>query len=407
MYNMKGKYSVLFPSMLLLLLSLKYSDAQDLTPYELGGQLNVVHVAVPFLTVAPDSRAGAMGDAGIATLPDVYSMHWNPAKFAFIENDFGAAFSYTPWLRNLIDDINLAYLSGYMRIDNYQVVSGSLTYFSLGEIIFTNMAGEPDGQHTPNEFALDAAYARLFSDNFSGGLAFRYIRSDLTGGAYVQGMASKAAQSFAADVSIYYHNDLNVSDFPGQLALGMNISNIGNKITYSDNQNAQFIPINMGLGSSLMIDIDPYNSLAVAVDLNKLLVPTPPVYYQDMEDDDGNPVIRAGLNPDVSVPMGMLQSFYDAPGGFREELREIFYSVGMEYWYLNQFAIRGGYYHEHETKGNRKYFTTGIGLKLNVFALDIAYLVPVYRTNPLANTLRFSLAFDFEALRRSSPDEAL
>ena len=379
--------------------------AQEIAPYELGGQINVVHVAVPFLTVAPDSRSGAMGDAGIAIRPDVYSMHWNPAKYAFIDDDFGAAFSYTPWLRNLIDDINLAYLSGYKRIDNYQVLAASLTYFSLGEIIFTNMAGEPDGQHNPNEFAIDAAYSRLFSDNFSGGLAFRYIRSDLTGGAYVQGMASKAAWAFAADVSAYYRNDITVSDLPGELAFGLNISNIGNKITYSDDQNAQFIPINMGIGSSLRLDIDPYNSLALALDLNKLLVPTPPVYYQDRTDEDGNPVIRAGRDPNVSVPIGMLQSFYDAPGGFREELREIFYSVGMEYWYLNQFAIRGGYYHEHETKGNRKYFTTGIGLKLNVFTLDVAYLIPVYRTNPLANTLRFSLAFDFEGLRRSTPDE--
>ncbi len=379
--------------------------AQEIAPYELGGQINVVHVAVPFLTVAPDSRAGAMGDAGIAIRPDVYSMHWNPAKYAFIDNDFGAAFSYTPWLRNLIDDINLAYLSGYKRIDNYQVLAASLTYFSLGEIIFTNMAGEPDGHHNPNEFAIDVAYSRLFSDNFSGGLAFRYIRSDLTGGAYVQGMASRAAWAFAADVSAYYRNDISVSGRAGEIALGMNISNIGNKITYSDDQNAQFIPINLGIGSSLSLDLDPYNSIAVAVDFNKLLVPTPPVYYQDRTDDDGNPVIRAGMDPNVSVPMGMLQSFYDAPGGLREELREIFYSVGLEYWYLNQFAIRGGYYHEHETKGNRKYFTTGIGLKLNVFTLDVAYLVPVYRTNPLANTLRFSLAFDFDALRRTTPEE--
>lgn len=377
--------------------------AQDITPYELGGQLNVVHVAVPFLTVAPDSRAAAMGDAGIATRPDIYSMHWNPAKFAFIENDFGAAFSYTPWLRNIIDDINLAYLSGYKRIDNYQVLAASLTYFSLGEIIFTNMAGDYDGQHTPNEFAIDVGYSRLFSPNFSGGLAFRYIRSDLTGGQFVQGVASKAAQAFAADVSIFYNNDIRISNLPGNLAVGMNISNIGNKITYSDDQNAQFIPINLGIGGSLRLDIDPYNSLSLALDLNKLLVPTPPVYELDMEDDEGNPVIRAGRNPNVSVPMGMLQSFYDAPGGFREELREIFYSFGMEYWYLNQFAIRGGYYHEHETKGNRKYFTTGIGLKLNVFTLDIAYLIPVYRTNPLANTLRFSLAFDFDAIRRVLP----
>ncbi len=396
--------SLVFISMLMAQLLLHPLAAQELgTPYELGGQLNVVHVAVPFLTVAPDSRAGAMGDAGIAVSPDVYSMHWNPAKYAFIENDFGAAFSYTPWLRNIIDDINLAHITGYMRIDNQQVLAASLTYFSLGEIIFTNMAGEFDGQHSPNEFAVDAAYSRLFSDNFSGGIAFRYIRSDLTGGQYVQGMASKAAQAFAADVSAYYHNNISISELPSRLALGMNISNIGNKITYSDEQNAQFIPINLGIGSSLKMDLDSYNSLTLALDLNKLLVPTPPIYR---DDEDGNSVIHAGLDPNVSVPAGMLQSFYDAPGGFREELREIFYSAGVEYWYLDQFAIRGGYYHEHETKGNRKYFTTGIGLKLNVFALDVAYLIPVYRTNPLANTLRFSLAFDFEALRRSRPDEA-
>jgi hypothetical protein len=368
---------------------------QEIDPYELGGQLNVVHVAVPFLTIAPDSRSGAMGDAGIATRPDAYSMHWNPAKYAFIENDLGAAFSYTPWLRNLIDDINLAHLTGYKRLDNYQVIAASLTYFSLGEIIFSNIYGEYDGQYTPNEFALDAAYSRLFSDNFSMGLAFRYIRSDLTGGAYIQGVASKAAQAFAADVAMYYQNDIRVGDNPSHLALGMNISNIGNKVTYSDNQNAQFIPINLGIGSSLRMELDPYNSLMFALDFNKLLVPTPPVYEQDLVDESGNPVIRAGMPNDVSVARGMLQSFYDAPGGFREELREIFYSAGMEYWYLNQFAIRGGYYHEHQTKGNRKYFTTGIGVKLNVFALDVAYLVPVHSTNPLANTIRFSLAFNF------------
>jgi hypothetical protein len=400
---MNRRLLILYLSILVYQTTLQHLSAQGLdTPYELGGQLNVVHVAVPFLTVAPDSRGGAMGDAGIATRPDVYSMHWNPAKFAFIENDFGAAFSYTPWLRNIIDDINLAYLAGYKRIDNTQVLSASLTYFSLGEIIFTNMAGDYDGQHTPNEFAVDAAYARLLSENLSGALAFRYIRSDLTSGAFIQGVASKAAWALAADVSVYHQNSVRVFDLPGQLALGMNISNIGNKISYSDSQNEQFLPINMGIGSSLRLDLDSYNSIALALDLNKLLVPTPPVYYQDMEDEDGNPVIRAGRDPNVSVPVGMLQSFYDAPGGFREEMREIFYSVGLEYWYMNQFAIRGGYYHEHETKGNRKFFTTGIGLNLNVFTLDIAYLIPVYYTNPLANTLRFSVAFNFEALRRGS-----
>ncbi len=361
---------------------------------ELSGQLNVIHVAVPFLTIAPDSRAGAMGEAGIATKPDVYSMHWNPAKYAFAEENFSAALTYTPWLRNLIDNIDLATLSAYMRIDENQTISGSLTYFSLGEIVFTNISGEPEGQHNPNEFSIDVGYSRKLSENLSGGLAFRYIRSDLTGGAYVGGTVSQPAQAFAADISIYSQNDIEISGNEAELAWGANISNIGNKVTYSDDQNTQFIPINLGLGSALTLNIDEQNSISFAMDVNKLLVPTPPVYYPDSVDVDGNRVIEQGKDPNVSVARGMLQSFYDAPGGFREELREITLSMGTEYWYAEQFAIRAGYFYEHETKGNRKFFTTGLGLRLNAFSIDFSYLIPVYRTNPLANTLRFSLSID-------------
>ncbi len=378
------------------LLSTGTTSFSQISTGELSGQLNVIHVAVPFLTIAPDSRAGAMGEAGLATSPDVFSMHWNPSKYAFIDDDFGAAVSYTPWLRNLIDNIDLGYLSAYHRIDDTQVISASLLYFSMGEIIFTNLSGEPEGTHNPNEFAVDIGYSRKLSERFAGGLAFRYIRSDLTGGAYVAGILSQPAQAFSADVSVYYLNDINISDNDAELALGMNISNIGNKVTYSDEQNTQFIPINMGLGSSLTYNIDEQNTLSLALDLNKLLVPTPPLYYSDSTDVDGNRVIREGYNPNVSVPRGMLQSFYDAPGGLKEELREITWSFGMEYWYMQQFAIRAGYFYEHETKGNRKFFSAGLGLRLNMFTLDFSYLIPVYRANPLANTLRFSLSFNFQ-----------
>ena len=391
-----------------LLYTVSYAQ---ITTGEITGELNVIKSVVPFLKIAPDSRAGALGDAGVATSPDVNSMHWNPAKFAFIENDMGLAISYTPWLRKLIGDINLAYLTGYKRIDRNQVISGSLLYFSLGNIIFTDIVGNNMGQFNPNEFAIDAAYSRIFSNHFSAGLAFRYIYSNLTGGTYVGGVQSKAGQTLAADVSTYYVNDIELFQKDGKLAFGLNISNIGPKLSYTENQNKEFIPINFRLGGALTIDLDEYNSLTFITDLNKLLVPTPPVYYPDSVDTDGNQVIQYGKDPDVPVAIGIFHSFYDAPGVsdgngnmsvFKEEFREITYSIGIEYLYNEQFAIRGGYFHEHETKGNRKFFTLGVGLKYNVFGLDFAYLIPVYQNNPLANTLRFSLAFDFDGLRKAN-----
>jgi hypothetical protein len=365
------------------------SFSQDVN--ELTGAEKTIEYAVPFLTIAPDSRAGAMGDVGVALSPDVNSMHWNPAKYAFIENNMGAAISYTPWLRKLVNDINLAYLSAYKRIDDKQVVSASLIYFSLGEIIFTNDFGDYNGQHTPNEFALDVAYSRKFSENFSGGVAFRYIRSDITGGAYIGGAESKAGNAVAADVSVYYrNNDINISDKEATLSYGLNISNIGSQISYSGTEK-DFLPTNLRIGSALKMKLDNYNSLTVTVDINKFLVPTTPIYDKDslgnlMYDEFGDPIILAGKNSEVSVPQGMLQSFYDAPGGYKEELHEIKYSVGFEYLYLNQFAIRAGYFHENQNKGNRKYFTVGAGIKLNVFNIDFSYLVPVKQNNPLANT---------------------
>lgn len=391
--------SSLIVLVLFILTAFRYASAQgDISPSQLAGAENTIRISVPFLTIAPDSRAGAMGDAGVATTPDVNSLRWNPAKYAFIENDMGMAVSYTPWLRNLVDDIYLSHLIGYKRLDKNQVVSGSLLYFSLGNITFRDEFGEYNGQHTPNEFAIDAAYSRMFGENVSGSIAFRYIRSDLTGGGYVNGSESKAGQSVSADVSAYYQKDnLSLEDKTFDLAFGLNIRNIGNKISYTTVEES-FIPTTLKLGAAMNFHIDQYNSLMFTTDLNKLLVPTPPV---DTVNDDGDRVIIAGMDDNVSVPQGMIQSFYDAPGGFEEELNEIRYSFGLEYLYQNTFAIRSGYFHEHQNKGNRKYFTIGIGLKLNVVNLDFAYLIPRYQNHPLANTIRFTLSLDFDELQQS------
>ena len=363
-------------------------------PGQLNGRedVNILQYSVPFLTIAPDSRAGAMGDVGAASTPDINSLHWNPAKYAMIKEDGGLSFSYTPWLRKLVNDINLLYLTSYYRLDDKQVIGGSLLYFSLGEIIFTGLDGYTIGQHTPNEFALAACYSRLLTEKLSMGTAFRFIRSDLTGGGYYNSEQSKAGISYAADFSLYYQTDLEIDDKASELAFGMNISNMGSKISYSEDKSEdEFIPTNLRLGGRLTMELDEYNSISFMADINKVLVPTSPEYSND------STVIIAGKDPDVSVPQGIFQSFYDAPGGFKEELHELMYSIGAEYWYSNQFAIRGGYFHEHATKGNRKYFTLGIGLKLNVMSMDFAYLIPTATGNqsPLSGTMRFTLSFDF------------
>jgi len=364
-----------------------------------SGELNAIQTVVPFLTIAPDSRAGGMGDAGVATSPDVYSMHWNPAKFAFIDGKSGVGLSYSPWLRNLVPDINIAYLSGYKRLDSRQVLSGSLIYSSLGDVPFTDDFGNLERTFKPNEFAIDAGYSRLFAENFSGGIAFRFIYSNLTGGAYSGGVATKPGTSFASDISGYYNDDISIFRKDAVLGFGLNFSNIGSKMSYSDAQTSDFIPMNMRIGSSTKIELDNYNSITATIDLNKLLVPTPPIY-------DSSGEIIDGKDPNVSVPVAIFQSFYDAPGGFKEEMHEIMYSFGLEYWYNKQFAIRGGYFHENETKGNRKYFTTGAGFRLNAFTLDFSYLIPMTQNHPLARTLRFSLSFDFNALRNAGKSKA-
>ena len=368
-----------------------------------GGELNTIQTAVPFLTIAPDSRSGAMGDVGAATTPDVNSMHWNIGKFAFIESTGGFAISYTPWLRNLIPDINLAYLSGYYRIDDKQVVSASMRYFSLGNIVFTDLTGTVTGQYNPNEFAVDAGYSRLFTDHFSGGIAFRFIRSDLTSGQNTaDGQETQPGISFAADLGFYYQNDVTIGGSDAEWALGASITNMGTPVAYTTDAEKTPVPTNLRIGGRFSYNIDEYNTISAHVDLNKLLVPTPPVVEEDTA--SGDLVVIRGKETPGSVVTGMFQSFYDAPGAlksdgsystFSEEMHEIAYNVGLEYWYRSQFAIRAGYFHEHSTKGNRKYATVGIGLKLNVFALDFSYLIPTNGQNsPLANTLRFTLGFN-------------
>ncbi|MDP4267496.1 MAG: type IX secretion system outer membrane channel protein PorV, partial [Bacteroidota bacterium] len=350
------------------------------TVNQLSGQVNTITTAVPFLIIAPDARAGAMGDAGVSSTPDANSMHWNPAKYAFVEKDMGVAISYSPWLRALVPDINLAYLSAYKQINKKQTVAASLLYFSLGDITFTDAIGTNTGQFRPNEFSIDVAYSRKLSDDFSGGVALRYIYSNLTGGAYVGVSASHAGQDASADVSFYYQKKLKAKDIPMKLALGLDLSNIGGKISYTDNTQKDFIPINMRFGPSYTIDLDKYNTISVMVDFNKLLVPTP----------NSHDTLQLN-NSNVSVASGIFNSFSDAPCGFKEELREFNIASGVEYWYDKQFAIRSGFFYEDKTKGNRKYFTVGAGVRYNVFGLDFAYLIPTEQRNPLENTLRFTL----------------
>lgn len=364
-------------------------------------QLNTITTAVPFLLIAPDSRGGGMGDAGVASKPDANSIHWNPSKLAFIDNDMGLSMSVTPWLRNLVPDINLYYLSGYRKLANNQAIGASLRYFSLGDITFTDNFGNVIGQYKPHEFAFDVAYARKLGEEISAGLALRYIYSNLTGGIHVQNAESKAGTSVAVDVSTYYEKEMEMGKKDAILAFGANISNIGAKMSYTETGNKNFIPINLRLGGSTRINLDEFNQLGFVLDFNKLLVPTPPLYAKDpitnqpLVDANGNLVISHGKDPDVPVVAGMFQSFGDAPGGFKEELKEVNISVGLEYWYDQQFAFRTGYFYEHASKGNRKFFTLGAGLRYNVFGLNFAYLIPTEQTNPLEGTIRFSLIFNW------------
>lgn len=385
--------------------------------------LKTITTAVPFLIIAPDTRSGAMGEAGVSISPDANAIHWNPAKLAFAETDFEMSLSYSPWLRKLVRDMNLAYLSGYKKLDDNQAVGASLRFFSLGSIQFTDEQGTSIRNFEPTEFAIDGAYSIKLSEKFSGGMAARFIYSNLTGGVATSSAAeSKPGTAFSVDVSGYYVNDdVRLGDFDAVLSAGFNISNIGSKMSYSSAAERDFIPINLRLGPTLKLLLDDYNSLAFTVDANKLMVPSTPIYLEDenglVTDGSGNFVIASGSDPNVGVASGMFGSFSDAPGNvtnfadgtvevekgsiLKEELREINIAAGFEYWYADQFALRGGYFYEHPTKGNRKFFTLGAGVKYNVFSFDFSYLIAAQQNNPLANTLRFTLRLNMDGASKS------
>jgi hypothetical protein len=334
-------------------------------------------------------------------------MHWNPAKYAVLDKDMSVGLAYSPWLRNLVPDMNLAYLAFHKRIDNMSAVAATLRYFSLGDIQFTDNEGNSQGTYSPNEWAIDATYSRKLTDKLSGAVAGRFIYSNLTQGQYVGGAATSAGTSVAADVAVYWEDDVTwFKDIDAKFAWGVNISNIGTKLGYSEASiKKDFIPTNLRFGPTLTLELDDYNTLAFSIDINKLLIPTPPIYKRD---SSGNPIpiegtdkyeIFAGMDDDVSVVGGMIQSFYDAPDGFSEEMRELSFAVGTEYWYNKVFALRGGFFYEDQSKGNRKFFTLGAGLRYNVFGLDFSYLIPIdSRNNPLQNTLRFALTFDLGSM---------
>ena len=362
-------------------------------------QPNVITTAVPFLLIAPDARAGGMGDIGVSTTPDVYSLYWNPAKYAFIEKDFGAGIGYVPWLRGLVNDIGLASVSGFKRFGDKQAIAASLRFFSMGAVMFTNEIGQELGEVKPNEWAVDATYARKFTRTLSGAVAARFIYSNLIPVNYTK-YDVQPGMSVAADVALYYHKELEIKGISAAwIDFGFNISNIGAKISYSSSSTLRdFLPTNLRIGPSFTMNIDDYNRLSFAVDLNKLLVPTPPIYYPDSVGPDGKKVIEKGMDPDVSVVRGMIQSFYDAPYGFKEELEEINVVIAAEYWYNKLFAIRAGYFWESKYKGDRQFFTLGAGLRYNVFGLDFSYLIPIQNNNPLQNTLQFTLLFTFDKI---------
>jgi len=414
----KVRFFILLTSVFALNYSYAQNEPDVVDIWGRTDNVPIITTAVPFLLIAPDSRAAGMGDAGVAVSPDANSMHWNAAKYAFCEKELGVSLSYTPWLRQLVTDMNLAYLSAYKQIDAENTIAASLRYFSLGGITFTDINGGTIRDFTPNEFSIDFAYSRLLGKNFSGAVALRYIHSNLTGGvSNTPGEDNHAGNSGAADVSFFYNSEnIDLGNMKTNLMWGLNISNIGAKISYTSNEKRNFLPANFRTGVAYLMNINEYNSIVVAVDLNKLLVPSPPTYLLDstganVYDNNGNIVIAYGKNPEISVPAAIFQSWYDAagiaepfrkdettPNVFKEELSEIAWSFGMEYWYNKRFALRAGYFNEHQYKGNRKYFSVGAGLRLNVFGLDFSYLIPTAQQHPLQNTLRFTLTFDIDGL---------
>ena len=353
---------------------------------------NPVDHAVVSQTIAPDARAAGMGDVGCATDPDVNSQYWNLAKYPFCISRAGVALNYTPWLRQLVSDIDLAYMAGYYRVGDYGALSGSLRYFSLGEVY---TADESDMTVNPYEMSLDVAYSRMLSETFSMGVGLRWIYSDLR---YDYSEDSKPASAFAADIAFYYNNYVMMGNRECQLGLGLTATNIGSKISFYGDEESQFIPANLRLGASLMIPFDEYNRFTLAADANTLMVPTVPRQGVEESNSDYQDRVRREYS-DISSIKGMFDSFSDAPGGFKEEMEEIQWSVGAEYVYNDKFSLRAGYHHESQSKGNRKYFTVGGGFRMSVFSLDVGYVISTAQSNPLDQTLRFTLAFDMDGIK--------
>lgn len=378
------------------LLILLFLANMNLQAQDTKNQFNPVNTGVTSLSIAPDSRGGAMGDVGVATDPDVNSQYWNPAKYPFTVSRAGVSLSYTPWLRQLVNDIDLAYLAGYYRIGDYTALSASLRYFSLGEVTVGQSSATDIGYTiNPYEMSFDVGLSRMLSENFSAAVALRYIYSDL---AYKQDEDVTPGSAFAADIAMYYNRYVVLGQRECNFAMGMNISNIGSKISYDSGNTSEFIPTNLRLGASLLIPMDEYNTFAISADANKLLVPTRPLQAVDESDTDYEDRLQKDYR-DISPISGIFKSFSDAPGGFKEEMQEVQWSVGAEYTYHQQFSVRGGYHFENENKGNRKYFSVGAGFKMNVFSLDAAYLISTAQSNPLDQTLRFSLSFDLDGIK--------
>lgn len=351
-----------------------------------GKKPNSIQTAMSFLLITPDAKAGAMGDAGVATTPDLYSMHWNPAKLSFLDGSSGGSLSYSPWLKNLVPDINFAYLTYFKKLADQGVLAGSVRYFSLGDIQLTDINQVDLGTYSPNEFAIDAAYSRKFGETFSLGTAIRYIRSSLSNGQFSASDVLRPASAFAADVSAYGTNPTTILGKVAQVSWGINFSNIGTKVSYAQGGSKYFLPTNLRLGLATSLAMNDLDKLTITLDLNKLLVPTSPEL-------DANGKIIAGKDPNRSMVSGIFGSFSDAPGGFSEELREINYAMGAEYMFSNQFALRTGYFYENPAKGDRQFITVGGGFKTQKIGIDLAYILANQQKSPMANTLRFSLTY--------------
>lgn len=359
---------------------------------------NPIHTALVSQTIAPDARSAGMGDVGAATDPDVNSQYWNPAKYPFCISRAGLALNYTPWLRSLVSDMDIAYLAGYYRIGDYSAVSASLRYFSLGEVfVGTDGTGDISNAQTinPYEMSFDVAYSLMLSEKFSIAAGVRYLMSDMT---YKSDEEKSASSAFAADISCYYNNYINIGSRECQLGLGLSISNIGSKIKFNGDEYSEFIPTNMRFGAALMVPIDEFNRFTIAADANKLLVPTYPQQHEGEQKEDYDKRCEDEYYSLSSIS-GMFKSFGDAPGGFKEELEEVNWSVGAEYIYNDKFSLRAGYHHESENKGNRKYFTVGAGFRMSAFTLDCGYVIATAKSNPLDQTLRFTLGFDMDGLK--------